>query len=424
MQNTESESPGNDTTPSSQQRQRSPRRRWVRRIIGVAALVVCLIAAPMLAKLLNFGVRVAEGAAAEPSVVDFYAPSNTPPAAGEPGTIVRTEPVVGAPDGAQAVRVVYHSTDVDGADVLVSGVIVAPVEPAAAGSRTVVSWAHPTTGTAPRCAPSIGIAPFALIEGLTDLLADGNIVVATDYAGMGVAGPPSFLIGATEAANVLDIARAAQQVDGIGASTRVVLWGHSQGGHAALFAAQRAETYAPDLDVRGVAVAAPASDLGALLDADIGDVSGVTIGAYAFDAYATAYADRLPADPLSVILSPRGVAAVPNMADLCLLGQNQQLHQIATPMIGDFVTTNPRTAPGWGDLLAENTPTQPITVPLFVAQGARDTLIRPTITAAYVAAQQRAGASVTSHVYPDADHATVALTALDDLRTWMRSLPE
>lgn len=409
----------NTTEPSHNKAVQSPRHRRVKRIVGIVAFI---IAVPTVFRLLDFGVRVGEGVAVESSVADFYGSSSPSPSAAAPGTIVRSEPVIGAPYGAQAIRVVYHSTDVHGADILVSGTIVAPIEPAASGSRTVVSWAHPTTGTAPRWAPSSGVAPFDLIEGLTDLLADGNIVVATDYAGMGIPGPASFLIGETEAANVLDIARASQHLEGIGASNRVVLWGHSQGGHAALFAAQRAAQYSPDLDLRGVAVAAPASDLAALLDADIGDVSGVTIGAYAFNAYATAYADRLPADPLSTILSPAGVAAIPKMTDLCLLGQNKQLHDIATPIIGNFVTTNPGTTPVWGDLLVENTPTQPLTMPLFVAQGARDTLIRPTITAAYVAAQERDGTAVTSHVYPDADHATVALTALTDLRTWIRQL--
>ncbi|MGK9148466.1 lipase family protein [Plantibacter flavus] len=230
----------NTTEPTRDKHEQPPRRHRLKRIIGIAALVAFIIAAPTISNLLDFGVRVGEGAAVESSVAGFYASPTVSPAAAAPGTIVRSEPVVGAPDGAQAVRVVYHSTDVDGADILVSGLIVAPIEPAASGSRTVVSWAHPTTGTAPRCAPSSGIAPFDLIEGLTDLLADGNVVVATDYAGMGLPGPASFLIGATEAANVLDIARAAQHVDGIGASNRVVLWGHSQGGHAALFAAQRA----------------------------------------------------------------------------------------------------------------------------------------------------------------------------------------
>lgn len=397
---------------------RRPRRRRVIAIIAVVAVVAAVIVGW---RLIDFVFRVGEGSIAEPAVATFYeSPSPVPAAA--PGTIVRSEPVVGAPDGSSAQRIVYHSTDAAGEDIVVSGLVIVPAGPAPAGGRTIVSWAHPTTGTAPRCAPSSGIAPFALIEGLTDLLTDGNIVVATDYAGMGVEGAPSFLIGATEAANVLDIVRAARTIPDLGASDRTVLWGHSQGGHAALFAAQRAASYAPELSVLGVAVAAPASDLTALLDADIGDVSGVTIGAYAFDSYARAYASRLPEDPLASILTPAGVEAVPRMAELCLLGQNSELHAIATPLIGAFTTADPATAPGWSELLTENTPSERLTVPLFVAQGAKDTLIKPEVTAAYVAARQADGTVVTSHVFPDADHTTIALTALPELRAWMRTL--
>ncbi|TVU59316.1 alpha/beta fold hydrolase [Paenarthrobacter nitroguajacolicus] len=242
--------------------------------------------------------------------------------------------------------------------------------------------------------------------------------------GMGIAGPSSFLIGATEAANVLDIARAARGIEGIGAGNRVVLWGHSQGGHASIFAAQRAASYASELAIAGVAVAAPATNLGALLSADIGDVSGVTIGAYAFTSYAQAYSSRLPNDPLTTILTPAGAAAAPKMAELCLLGQNSELHTIANPLIGSFVTGDPTQAPGWSQLLAENTPAQaPLTAPLFVAQGAKDTLVRPEITAAYVAAQTQGGTAVESHVLPDATHGTVALDAMPYLMKWMAALP-
>jgi pimeloyl-ACP methyl ester carboxylesterase len=395
----------------------------LRRVFVVAAITVAVLIAPGAVRLLDFGVRVAEGAIVEPSVARFYIAPTLGSVTAAPGTIVRKERVVAAPAGATAWRILYHSTDVNGTDTLMSGLVVAPSAAAEPGSRTVVSWAHPTTGTAPRCAPSSGIAPFVFIEGLSDLLAAGHVVVATDYAGMGIAGPPSFLLGATEGANVLDIVRAAGSIDGIGASNRVVLWGHSQGGHAALFAAERAAVYAPDLDVAGVAVAAPATDLGALLTADIDDVSGVTIGSYAFTSYARAYASRLPSDPLSSILTPAGADAAPRMAKLCLLGQNAQLHTIATPLIGEFVTSDPATAPVWGDLLAQNTPSvAPLPVPLFVAQGAKDTLVRPHITAAYVATQEKAGSSVESHVLPNATHATVALDSVPDLLTWMRGL--
>ncbi|GGE90684.1 alpha/beta fold hydrolase [Mycetocola zhadangensis] len=389
-------------------------------VLGLLALLV-LALLPGLFQVADFAERLEAGKRAEPSLSAFYTVPNSLPA-GSPGEIVRSERVVGAPPGAEAWRVLYHSSDEQGADTIVSGTVVAPTANTT-GERTVVSWAHPTTGTAPRCAPSIGIAPFFFIEGLTRFLSAGYVVVATDYAGMGLPGPPSFLLGNTEAANVLDIARAAQQIPGARASNDVLLWGHSQGGHAALFAAHNAAFYAPDIDVLGVAVAAPATDLGALLTADIVGVSGITIGAYALTAYASAYADALPPDPLSTILTPNGVAATSRMSELCLLGQNDQLHAIAKPLIGRYLAVEPATSPPWDGLLAQNKPSSAaLTVPLFVAQGESDTLVRPHITAAYVRAQELAGTDVTSHTYPRVGHGTVALEALDDLFVWINQL--
>ncbi len=95
----------------------------------------------------------------------FYTPPNPAPA-GKPGEIVRTERLLSAPDGTNAWRVLYHSTDVTGADIIVSGVVIAPDDDAPAGSRTVVGWGHPTTGAAAKCAPSNGIDPFDLVEGM------------------------------------------------------------------------------------------------------------------------------------------------------------------------------------------------------------------------------------------------------------------
>lgn len=403
---------------------RTARHRRLRRVLPFALILTLLLIAPVASQLVDFGVRVGEGAVLEPAVSSFYIAPTQAPSPAAPGTILKKERVAAAPDGAIAWRVVYHSTDVDGTDTLVSGLIIAPSAPSKAGSRTVVSWAHPTTGTAPRCAPSSGIAPFALIEGLSSFLAGGHVVVATDYSGMGIAGPPSFLIGATESANVLDIVRAARAIPETGASNRVLLWGHSQGGHAAIFAAKRAGTYAPELTVAGVAVAAPATDLGDLLAADIGDVSGVTIGAYAFVSYSKAYASRLPQDPLGTILTPGGALAAPQMDSLCLLGQNKELHAIARPLVGAFVLEDPAKVPLWSQILAENSPDgSSLTVPLFVAQGAKDNLVRPEITAKFVATQVAAGTDVESHLLPNATHATVALAAIPNLLKWMAALP-
>lgn len=396
-------------------------RRRVLLIVLVVLAALLIASIPTALKLGDFAERVEQGMIAEPEVAAFYSVP-TPAPSGEPGDVVRTEQAVGAPSGAQAWRVLYHSTDETGADTIVSGMIIAPTE-AADKPRTLVLWGHPTTGIAPRCAPSIGVAPFALVEGLEDLLDAGFVVAAPDYAGMGMPGPPSFLLGDTEAANLLDIARAAKTIPDISVSDELILWGHSQGGHAALFAAQNAADYAPELTVLGVGVAAPATNLAELLDADIGDVSGVTIGAYAFSSYATAYAASLPPDPLDLILTDAGAAAVPRMSELCLLGQNEQLHEIAQPLIGGFVAHPPASTSPWDDLLAANTPqTTRLPMPLFVAQGEADTLVRPDITAAYVRAQQSAGTAVTSHTYPGVGHGRIALAAMGELVPWLTAL--
>lgn len=352
------------------------------------------------------------------AVDDFYDVPNPIPS-GAPGQLIRSEQIKHVFDGAQAWRMLYHSTDVQGNDILVSGVAVAPDEPAPTDGRTIISWGHPTTGTAQRCAPSLGIDPFDTIEGLRELVGAGYVVVATDYSGMGAVGPPSYLIGVTEGNNILDAARAARQLPQTGASDRLVLWGHSQGGHAVLFAAQSAAQYAPDLQLKGVAVAAPATNLGELLNDDIGDVSGVTISAYAFAAYSQVYTST-PGTTLDTILTPAGVAATPTMNALCLLSQNRQIHTIAKPLVGNYLSGDPATVQPWATLLAQNTPgAVGLSVPLFVAQGETDTLVRPEVTQEFVDQEQRLGTVVTYVSLPNTGHAMVALRALPQLSEWL-----
>jgi pimeloyl-ACP methyl ester carboxylesterase len=353
----------------------------------------------------------------------FYdAPSPLGP--GAPGEIIRSEDLLGAPDGARAWRVLYHSTDVTGADIAVSGVVVAPDGPPLGGDRPVVSWGHPTTGTAARCAPSVGVDPFDLMEGLHDLLAAGYVVAATDYSGMGLEGPPSYLIGPTEGHNVLDAARAARAIGDTHAGSKLLLWGHSQGGQAALFAAQEAPTYAPELDLRAVAVAAPAVELGELLDDDIVDDSGVTLGAYAFEAYQSAYGATTPGLDLASILTPAGVDATPKMTDLCLLGQNKELHAIAGPLVGGYLSADPAKVAPWSTLLEQNTPgAVPIGAPMFVAQGLADTLVKPATTEQYAAHLCTTGEQVHFRTYEHTSHGLIANLAMPQvMETFAKAL--
>ncbi|MET4582861.1 alpha-beta hydrolase superfamily lysophospholipase [Conyzicola nivalis] len=360
--------------------------------------------------------RLVEGVIEESEAPSFYeAPDPLEP--GPPGELVRSEPIASTMTGSVAWRVLYHSRDLNGVDILVSGVVVAPAGTAPAGGRPVVSWAHPTTGSAPRCAPSVGADPFDFIEGLRALLDAGYVVAATDYPGMGAAGPDSYLVGTNEGNSVLDAARAARAIDEAGANDDLLLWGHSQGGQAALFAAQDAAAYAPELRLEAVAVAAPATDLAALLERVMADVSGITLSSYALQSYSTVYADR--GATLESLLTPAGVAATPKMASLCLIGQNSAIHDIAGPLVGNYFSGDPATVDPWATLLAENSPgAVPLAVPLFVAQGDTDTLIDPATTRSFADHECAIGSEVTYLPIADTGHGLVALRAVDRVIAW------
>ncbi|MET0298070.1 MAG: alpha/beta fold hydrolase, partial [Microbacterium sp.] len=243
----------------------------------------------------------------------------------------------------------------------------------------------------------------------------GYTVVATDYAGMGTAGPDSYLIGVTEGNNVLDAVRAAQAIPGAEAGSDVILWGHSQGGQAVLFAAERAEEYAPELTIRAVAAAAPAANLQNLMKAHLDDISGVTIGSYAFTAFAEVYDE-----PIDEILTPAALTIVPEMNELCLIPNIQRLHTMGDSLVGDFTTADPTTTEPWKSLLEENSAgSTAFDAPVFIAQGLEDELVVPKDTADFASHEASLGMDVTLHEIPFATHSTVAYLSLPALLQWL-----
>jgi hypothetical protein len=138
-----------------------------------------------------------------PKATSFY---QTPPIAGAPpGSLIAVAPFSPTVPGAAAYLVLYNSTDIHGVTIPVSGVIFIPLAPAPAQGRNIVAWAHPTTGIAQGCAPSLdtgGLGALSLpqsIPGLGAFIADGDIVAATDYPGLGAPGIHPYLIGEGEA---------------------------------------------------------------------------------------------------------------------------------------------------------------------------------------------------------------------------------
>ncbi len=384
--------------------------------IGIVIALAVLVAGCTVAR------RTAQSVVEHASENAFYVvPHPFPP--GPPGSLIRVKRLYGAPNGAIAWRVLYHSRDANGDDTAVSGVVVTPTAPGPRGGRPVVGWGHPTTGTVARCGPSRGVDPFVLIEGLRGLIADGYVVASTDYPGMGVSGPSSYLIGTSEGDSVLDAVRAAREIPQAHAGARLLLWGHSQGGHAVLFAAEDVHTYAPELHLVAVAVAAPAVELGSLLNDDIDTVSGVTLGAYAFAAYEEHYGASASSAGLTSVLTPAGAAATPEIAKLCLFGQNKQIHKIAQPLVGHYLAADPQRIEPWESWLQENTPGgSPISAPILVAQGDSDTLVRPLTTTNYVHTLCAHGERVLYVQLPHTGHGLVALRVLPAVRASFKTL--
>jgi pimeloyl-ACP methyl ester carboxylesterase len=143
--------------------------------------------------------------------------------------------------------VLYRSTGLYGEPIAVSGIVIIPASPVPPHGRPVVAWAHPTSGVWPRCAPSLAIFLFQQIQGLRNMLRIGYVVAATDYPGLGTAGPHPYLVGISEGRAVLDSVRAARALPEAHAGRRFAVWGHSQGGQAALYAGLLARGYAPEL---------------------------------------------------------------------------------------------------------------------------------------------------------------------------------
>ena len=84
----------------------------------------------------------------------YQVPDPLPP--GAPGSLIAVTSTGPDPsvDAGQRWVLLYHSTDVKGRDVAVSGQLVVPRGTPPPGGWPVVSWAHGTSGIADRCTPS------------------------------------------------------------------------------------------------------------------------------------------------------------------------------------------------------------------------------------------------------------------------------
>jgi pimeloyl-ACP methyl ester carboxylesterase len=209
------------------------------------------------------------------------------------------------------------------------------------------------------------------------------------------------MVGEDAARSILDAVRAAASITDLRLSRETVIWGHSQGGHAALFTGSRALEYAPDVIVRGVVAMAPATDLVELVRRAQSSMFGKIVSSYLVRAYAS----RFPDVSLDTYITAINRIAVNDIASRCVGGWETLVslgQTLILPSEGIFATDP--TQGRLGARLRENTPLGVIASPVLIAQGDRDDLVFPDLQQSYVLARCATGQAIDYRVYAGRDH--------------------
>jgi alpha-beta hydrolase superfamily lysophospholipase len=307
----------------------------------------------------------------DPGPLPPTVPQPTDP--GDPGALVAARERPDEVAGRRSWAITYASTTAAGEPVAVTGQVVVPAGEPPAGGWPVVAWGHPTTGTSDRCTPSH--EGSSAIHNIAELTAAGIAVAATDYEGLGTEGGHPYLVGSPAARNMLDAVRAAAAIEGsgIGPASPVVLSGFSQGGHAALWAAQEAPDYAPELDVRGVQAVAPVTDV--VQFAERAESYDAQVGVLATIVWGLSVAH--PELDVADVLTTDGLALLYAAEDRCIA----EVVVAYTHPVDEIVRRSPRTIEPWRGLLEENTAAQVgLDVPVHVLRGGADPIVYESVT--------------------------------------------
>jgi len=294
------------------------------------------------------------------------------------GQLISADPVADSPTGMQAWRISYWTMTGKSAPIRATGMVIAPRE-ASTRARPVLAWTHGAWGVAQKCAPSLSRDFWKYTAGL-QAVSRGYAVVAPDYPGLGIQGVHGFLVGPDTARSVLDAVRAAGQVPAAAAGKRFAVWGESQGGHAALWTGQRARHYAPDLDLVGVAAAAPPTYLVDNLRQGSDPSARTFLTSYAIYSWSRFYGS-----PMSTIAGPQSRGIITR------LSENNCVNFDSMPKLGAILgivtlrrnlrnTDLGKIEPWASHARVNNAKAGQIDVPLLLAQNPKDTIVAPAVT--------------------------------------------
>jgi len=398
------------------------RTRLARRALPAVAIGLTLVVVA--------GATVARAASQGPADGSFY-DVPTPLPGGGHGTLVSYRPAtvqLGA--GAPAVKawtIKYKSTDSNGRENVVTGTALVPTAAwstgllGLGGTRPVVAYAPGTQGLARRCAPSNQLVAGTEYEtaNIRAALAKNWAVVVTDYAGYTNGSTPTYLAGRSEGNAVLDSVLSTFQVPSIGlsSSTKVGIWGYSQGGQAAAWAGQVQPSYAPALQLSGVAAGGVPGNFRASA-ATLNKSSGSSFLLQGVLGLATEYPTQIP---LATLANAKGQAAIADAKTKCVF---QTLFDYMNVDIKDY-TVGAQTLdqllaiPSVGAAVdAQNLGGSKIAVPLYQYHGRADEFL-PLGQAITTKKQWCAnGTNVKFDLFPS-EHIATQFQAAPNVLAWM-----
>jgi pimeloyl-ACP methyl ester carboxylesterase len=387
-------------------------RAWWWLVIAPVALIAILV-------FLFLGITISDDVRtnqAQSTLASFYEPPT--PLPGVPGTVIRTEPLGVDVPGATALRMLYVSERPDGTPAASSGMIFIPTTPAPEGGRPVVAWAHGTVGMGDACAPSRSSNPLGDTEAWLDqMLALGYVVVATDYVGLGTPGPELYLVAEAEARDVVNAVRAARDLPEADAGDRYVAWGHSQGGHSALWVGHLGERIAPELTLLGVAAAAPAAELTKIISEQWDTTIGWGIG----PEVAVSWPAANPALSPDQVVTFTGEMTYQRIADACTSNKGLLLELALRKSAGqEFFAGDPVENTAWAAYAEEQTPDPlPSSMPVFIAQGTADEVVLAWPNAYLQERWCAAGSDLTMLWMGGVGHLQAAIAAGPSVTQWV-----
>ncbi|MCC6647577.1 MAG: hypothetical protein IT374_18655 [Polyangiaceae bacterium] len=158
--------------------------------------------------------------------------------------------------GAHKIRVVYWTERAPGEPLLTSGSLYLP-ELNVAANPPLLAVGHGTVGIADKCAPSREDAAGYHLDWRSEtysLVGHGWPAIVPDFPGIGTPGVGTWMMALDEGHALLDGTRLARKMSGAYFSSKNLLVGHSNGGHAALAAQSYAASYGAGGTIEGALV--------------------------------------------------------------------------------------------------------------------------------------------------------------------------